>query len=245
MNDSADDSSFTAVAWAAVAGWREAVHTMPFIRALADGSLPTDAFAFYLAQDAAYLVEFARALSAASVLAPHVRAQAFFGTSARNALEVETTLHRDWLSGHGSPVVGEPSPVTSAYTNHLLASCLGGSYPVVVAAVLPCYRLYAHIGEELLRQAGDLTGHPYRRWIATYADPGFQKAAWQACQLTDEAAEGTDDATWARMLAAFERSSMHEYLFFDQGISQPRWPLPPGPKAVLEAPVRDGPLSGP
>jgi thiaminase len=199
---------------------------MPFIRALADGSLPPDAFAFYLSQDAAYLVEFARVLGAASVMAPHGRAQAFYATSARTALEVETTLHREWLSSHGGGAA-EPSPVTSAYTNHLLASCLGGSYPVVVAAVLPCYWLYAHIGNELLCQAGDLTDHPYRRWIATYADPGFQEAARQACQFTDEAAEGTDGVTRVRMLAAFERSSMHEYLFFDQGISQPRWPAPP------------------
>ena len=228
MTDPATDPPFTAVAWAAIDGWRDAVHTMPFIRALADGSLPPDAFTFYLAQDAAYLMEFARALSAASVLAPHLEAQAFYATSARTALEVETTLHREWLSGHGSDVA-QPSPVTNVYTNHLLASCLGGSYPVVVAAVLPCYWLYAHIGGELLRQAGDLTDHPYRRWIATYADPGFQEAARQACRFTDEAAERTDGGTRVRMLAAFERSSMHEYLFFDQGISQPCWPSPPSP----------------
>jgi thiaminase len=232
VTEPAADSKFTAAAWAAIAGWREAVRTMPFIRALADGSLPPDAFAFYLAQDAAYLVEFARALSATSVLAPHARAQAFYATSARTALEVETTLHREWLSRHGSGPA-EPSPVTTAYTNHLLASCLGGSYPVVVAAVLPCYWLYADIGDELLRQAGDLTGHPYRRWIATYADPSFQEAARQACRLTDEAAEGADDAIRVRMLAAFERSSMHEYLFFDQGISQPCWPAPPGASAAM------------
>jgi thiaminase len=228
VTDPAADPSFTAVAWAAIGGWRDAVRTMPFIRALADGSLPPHAFTFYLAQDAAYLVEFARVLSAASMLAPHVRAQAFYATSARTALEVETTLHREWLSGHGTDIP-EPSPVTSAYTNHLLASCLGGSYPVVVAAVLPCYWLYAHIGDELLRQSGDLTDHPYRRWIATYADPGFQEAARQACRLTDQAAEGTDNGTRVRMLAAFERSAMHEYLFFDQGISQPSWPVPPPP----------------
>jgi thiaminase len=217
---------FSTVAWAAIAGWRDAVRTMPFIAALADGSLPPDAFAFYLAQDAAYLVEFSRVLSAASVMAPHPRAQGFYATSAGTALEVETTLHREWLSGHGTGVA-EPSPVTSAYTNHLLAACLGGSYPVVVAAVLPCYWLYAQIGDELLRLAGDLTGHPYRRWIGTYADPGFQEAARQACLLADEAAEGADAATRGRMLTAFERSSMHEYLFFDQGLRQPLWPAPP------------------
>jgi hydroxymethylpyrimidine/phosphomethylpyrimidine kinase len=219
---------FTTRAWDAVAGWRDAVETMPFIRALADGSLPADAFAFYLAQDAAYLVEFSRVLSAASLMAPDTPAQAFYANSARVALEVETALHREWLASHrpGS-ADAEPSPVTSAYTNHLLAACVGGSYPVVAAAVLPCYWLYAHIGDVLLRQAGDLSGHPYAAWISTYADPDFQEAARVARRLTDGAAGSVGPGTRERMLLAFERSSMHEYLFFDQGVSQPRWPTPP------------------
>ena len=240
-----DEARFTDEAWVAIAGWREAVETMPFIRALADGSLPRDAFAFYLAQDSAYLVEFARVLSAASVMAPDPPARTFYASSAYTALEVESTLHREWLAdndpgaaagdarGAGpnqrSTAGAEPSPVTSAYTNHLLAACVGGSYPVLLAAVLPCFWLYAHIGDVLLHRAGDLDTHPYRRWIATYADPGFQEATRAACAHTDRAAEVADAGTRERMLAAFERSSMHEYLFFDQGITRPAWPTPPGP----------------
>jgi thiaminase len=218
---------FTELAWAAISPWRDAVESMPFVRALADGSLPTDAFAFYLAQDAAYLVEFSRVLSATSAAAPDTAAQAFYATSAHTALMVETTLHRDWLRSHGSGDVAPASPVTAAYTNHLLATCVGASYPVLASAVLPCYWLYAHIADVLLRQAGDLTDHPYRRWISTYADPGFQESARTACVLTDRAAEGADPGTRDRMLGAFERSAMHEYLFFDQGISRPSWPVPP------------------
>lgn len=220
---------FTDEAWAVIAGWRDAVETMPFIRALADGSLPRDAFAFYLAQDSAYLVEFARVLSAASMMAPDAPARTFYASSAYTALEVETTLHREWLADNDPGAAGaQPSPVTSAYTNHLLAACVGGSYPVLLAAVLPCFWLYAHIGDVLLHRAGDLDAHPYRRWIATYADPGFQEATRAACAHTDRAAEVADAGTRERMLAAFERSSMHEYLFFDQGITRPAWPTPPG-----------------
>jgi thiaminase len=169
---------FTDEAWAAIEGWRDAVETMPFIRALADGSLPPEAFAFYLAQDAAYLVDFARVLSAAAMLAPDAQARSFYAASAHTALEVELSLHREWLTVNQPDAAGaQPSPVTSAYTNHLLAHCVGGSYPVLLAAVLPCYWLYAHVGDVLLRRAGNLDTHPYRRWISTYADPGFQESA--------------------------------------------------------------------
>jgi thiaminase len=216
---------FTDIAWDRTAGWRDAVERMPFIRALADGSLPADAFGFYLAQDAAYLVEFSRALSIASQLAPDRTAQSFFASSAHVAIEVEADLHRTWLAAHPPPSESaEPSPVTVAYTDHLLATALGGSFPVLVAAVLPCYWLYAHIGEVLLRQAGSLEGHPYQAWISTYADPAFQEATATARAIADGAAAGADQVTTDRMLTAFERSSMHEYLFFEQGLTRPRWP---------------------
>lgn len=231
MSDPDNRGGFSADAWDRVLGWRDAVETMPFIRALADGSLPPEAFTFYLHQDACYLVDFARALSAASLLAPDPAAQRFFAGSAHTALEVESSLHREWLRAHDdgdiSPSVAGGSPVTVAYTDHLLATTARGSYPVLVAAVLPCYWLYAHIGSVLLRQAGDLTDHPYGRWIATYADEGFQEAARLACGFADDAAGETDASTLARMHVAFERSCMHEYLFFEQGLTRPTWLTPP------------------
>jgi hydroxymethylpyrimidine/phosphomethylpyrimidine kinase len=227
MSDGRPSGSFTASAWRDIAGWRDAVAGMPFIRALADGSLAADAFGFYLAQDAAYLVEFARALSVASHLAPTREGQTFFAGSAHQALEVESVLHRDWLSRHGAAQNVPASPVTAAYTDHLLAVGSRDGYPVLVAALLPCYWLYAHIGTVVLAEAGDLDAHPYGQWIKTYADPAFQDAARTACDLADAASDSADATTRARMLAMFVRSSMHEYLFFDQGMSQPDWPTPP------------------
>jgi hydroxymethylpyrimidine/phosphomethylpyrimidine kinase len=227
MTDVRRPGSFTAEAWDSISQWRAAVGAMPFVRALADGSLPADAFGFYLAQDAVYLREFSRALSAASQLAPTQPGQTFFAGSAYTALEVESTLHRDWLSQHDRTQDEPTSPVTAGYTDHLLATAVRGGYPELVAAVLPCYWLYAHIGTVVLAQAGALDRHPYGTWIATYADPGFQQTSNTACDLADAAADSVGPATRTRMLAAFVRSSIYEYLFFDQGLSQPTWPTPP------------------
>ncbi len=221
-----DDDTFTDQAWELIAGWREAIGTMAFIRALSDGTLPEAPFTFYLAQDAIYLAEFARALSLASAQAPTPEGQAFYAGSAHVALDVESSLHRDWLADHAGPASATASPVTAAYTDHLLAVAARGSYPVLAAAVLPCYWLYAHIGSVITSQAGKLTGHPYERWISTYADPAFQKATDTARALADAAARVSESATRSRMLVAFERSSIHEYLFFQQGTHQAGWPTP-------------------
>ncbi|WP_198012549.1 TenA family protein [Promicromonospora sukumoe] len=229
---------FTEEAWDRIAGWRDAVDHMPFIAALADGSLPAEAFAFYLAQDAAYLREYSRVLARAAQSAPDPAAQGFLVRSSVSALEVETALHRDWLGAHTGLAAGdvaavEASPVTAAYTGHLHAAA-SGSYAETIAALLPCYWLYAHVGGVLVdlarRRPGGLAGHPYATWIGTYGDEGFQVATRQACALADDAARWVSPDQRERMLRAFEISSVHEYLFFEQGLTHPAWPTPP-PKA--------------
>ncbi len=76
----------------------EAIYGLDFIKALADGSLPEKEFAYYLAQDALYLNGYSRVLARAAAIAPTEAEQLFWARSAQNCLEVESELHRTWLS---------------------------------------------------------------------------------------------------------------------------------------------------
>ncbi|GAA1829955.1 bifunctional hydroxymethylpyrimidine kinase/phosphomethylpyrimidine kinase [Agromyces salentinus] len=89
--------------WAGIADVRGAIDELPFIRALADGTLAREPFLGYLAQDALYLRDYARVLAEASRLAPDAAAQAFWANSAHGALVGELELHAGWLSGGGAP----------------------------------------------------------------------------------------------------------------------------------------------
>ncbi|GEA88210.1 phosphomethylpyrimidine kinase [Cellulomonas cellasea DSM 20118] len=229
--------AFTHGAWEQVADLRAACDELVFVRGLAAGTLEPAQFAFYLAQDALYLREYSRVLARASELAPDREAQEFFARGAHHCLAVESDLHRRWLGRYGPTRAGDAgtggagtgaaatSPVTAAYTDHLRAVAASGSYAELVAAVLPCYWLYADIGARLLARA-DLDGHPYADWIATYGDPEFARASDRARALTDAAARSVGPAERARMLEAFVRSCRHEWLFFAQGTSMPSWPAP-------------------
>src|SRR5699024_5883674 len=110
-----------------------------FVRALLDGSRPEASFALYLNQDALYLARYSRALAAVAASSSNQEAQAFWAGGATNCLTVESELHRAWLGDRPGAAI---SPVTSAYTNFLLASALGEDTVVGSAAVLPCYWLY-------------------------------------------------------------------------------------------------------
>ena len=194
----------------------EAIYGLDFIKALADGSLPEKEFAYYLAQDALYLNGYSRVLARAAAIAPTEAEQLFWARSAQNCLEVESELHRTWLSTRTAGAT--LGPVTKSYVDHLLAASVSGSYGVLVAAVLPCFWLYAEVGETLYRQfltAGAPESHPYAVWLRTYADEEFAAATRQAVAYTDAAARAASEGERDAMTLAFRQSARYEVDFFD------------------------------
>jgi hydroxymethylpyrimidine/phosphomethylpyrimidine kinase len=210
------EGSFATQLWTAAEKDLAAIYALPFIRDLASGSLPESHFAYYLAQDAIYLNGYSRVLARASALAPTEAEQLFWARSAQQCLEVESELHRSWLSTRPvKPVLG---PVTKSYVDHLVAASASGSYPVLAAAVLPCFWLYAEAGKTLhsrFLEAGEPAGHPYADWLRTYADEGFAEATRTAVAIVDSAGRAASDPERAAMMTAFRQSCRLEVDFFD------------------------------
>lgn len=173
--------------------------------------MTTQLFRGYLAQDAIYLREYARALAAASTLAPTAAEQSFWAGAAREAIDTELALHGTWV-GEADLLAASPSPVTRAYVDHLLALATRGDYAALIAALLPCFWIYQDVGRRLAALARP--GHPYETWLATYADDGFAEATRQAIALVGQHAAGAEAATRARMREAFVVSARHEEAFF-------------------------------
>ena len=73
----------------------------PFVTGLTDGSLPMESFAYYVAQDAHYLRDYARALAMVSAKAPDEASVAMFAAHAQGALGVEQQLHAGFARARG------------------------------------------------------------------------------------------------------------------------------------------------
>jgi thiaminase/transcriptional activator TenA len=219
--------TFTKELWAAMEPIYTAILAHPFVRGLTDGSLPREAFRFYAVQDALYLREFARALSVAAARAPEDDWIIMFNEHAATALRVERALHEGFFREFGltpDAVAATPlAPTNQAYTSYLLAVAYGAPFHENVAALLPCYWIYWEVGKALER-----AGSPdplYARWIATYASEDFGAVV--------RAVLGAVDAVAARLGAA-EREAMrchavttarYEWMFWDMGHRQERWPV--------------------
>ena len=217
---------FSDEAWERTRRLREAIHRLPFNTELAAGSLTRERFRGYILQDALYLGRFSRALAIAAAKAPDSDAMQSFAQSALRAVAVEQALHGQYLREFGIDPArigeAETSPDCLAYTSYLIAAAYHEPWEVLVAALLPCFRIYWDVGCAIAQRAAP--ENPYRAWIDTYADERFGKAVETAVAVGDRAAAAVTATTRAAMLAAFVRACQYEWLFWDGAYRCRGWP---------------------
>lgn len=129
-----------------------------FLVAMVDGTLAMDQFRYYVVQDALYLQDFADALRLLSrktndnenliAKVDSERLKAF----AKGAEEAEMALHnsffREWdISAEGATQM----PHTLLYTSYMKRIVATRPYAEGLAVLLPCFWVYAHVGETMLR----------------------------------------------------------------------------------------------
>jgi thiaminase (transcriptional activator TenA) len=217
---------FSHEAWQRTAPLRAAIHALPFNVELASGALARERFQHYITQDALYLGEFSRCLALAAARAPEAGALQSFAQSALGAVAVERALHEQYLRQFGvdpeSLATAEPAPDCLAYTSFLLSVAYHAPWPVLVAALLPCFWLYWDVGCAIARKSAP--ANPYRAWIDTYADPQFGAAVEAVVATADRAAAAANAAERECMHAAFRRACQYEWLFWDGAYHRRGWP---------------------
>lgn len=203
---------WTAALWAAGGETWHQILDLPFVRALGDGTLDEDLFAFYLDQDALYLRDYSRALATLSARADTAEAQVHWAAGAHEAIAAESQLHEGWLTNRAR--LGGPSPITMGYTNFLRASAAGDDYVVGAAAILPCYWLYEEVGAVLSSQ--NHADHPYAEWLSLYGGEEFAAEVARSLAEVERAFETASPAQRVRAARAYLSACVYEREFFDQ-----------------------------
>ena len=202
-----DDVSLARRLWQANADWAAKILAHPFVQGLGDGSLATASFKSYVAQDAYFLDAFARAY--AFCLAHGTTREDLFGFAELIAgvLE-ELKLHKSYTEKLEVSLDDvTPLPATRAYVDFLLQTARQGQLGETIAAMTPCMRLYAFLGQALAKKD---VAPAYADWVKTYSDPGFEALAVRLESLLDQHAV---DSPVVR--ANYRRAMELEYGFFD------------------------------
>ncbi len=193
--------------WAADHDLAAACLAHPFVQGLADGSLPAWRYRDYVAQDAFFLRAFAQAYGLAARGADDAEGRALYRELSAG-IEEELALHRGMAARLGIDLESvEPSDATLAYTEFLVATAATRPEACTAAAMLPCLRLYAWLGQEL--RGVLVESSPWADWVRTYADPAFD-ALWRRLAPRLERA----DATLHQELGRLHRRAMRLELAF-------------------------------
>jgi thiaminase/transcriptional activator TenA len=218
---------FTDELWRGIADIYGAILAHPFLAGLTDGTLPADAFAFFVVQDALYLQRYAQALAVVASRAPTSAGTEMFARHAAGIVTVERELHDSLLADLGlepeSIDQAEPAPTTLAYTSYLMAASRGGSYAEGVGTVLPCYWIYWEVGKELLRR-----GSPdprYQKWIDTYSGDEYGDEVREVLDVAEVLGRELAPAERDRVREHFRATSRYEWMFWDMGYRQETWPV--------------------
>jgi thiaminase/transcriptional activator TenA len=199
--------SLSAALWAENADLAQAALAHPFVTGLGEGTLPRDRFAGYVAQDAFFLEAFARAYALGAAHSSDRAGLDAFADLLTGVRE-ELRLHGSYAARWGIELTRvAPLPATLAYTDFLLATASRGDTGLTCAAMVPCMRLYAFLGQTLATEV-DRAGE-YAEWVTAYADPGFEELAGTLERLLDTGV-GTPEVH-----RAYRRAMQLELGFFD------------------------------
>jgi len=151
-----------------------------FLERLANGTLPIEAFKYYLIQDYLYLIQFARANSLAGYKAKNLED---IVRSAEIVLHInrEMSLHLGYCAKFGLSkediLKVEESQACTAYTRFVLDTGSSDDWLALQIALAPCLIGYGVIAKRLHADSNTLReGNRYWKWIENYAAEDYDEA---------------------------------------------------------------------
>ncbi len=198
----------------------------PFVQQLEQGTLPKQAFQFYLKQDYLFLLNFGRAWALAAFKADTLDQLRGASHTLDVIINTEIKLHvqycKDWgISEKEAQQVAE-HPSNVAYTRFALDCGQRGDLLNLYAAMSPCVMGYGEIGKQLEKSKNS---NPYQSWIEMYASDDFQSLCTHHAQGMQVIAEqkgvtSPQDPRFAQLAEQFETSTIMEQAFWQMGLDQ-------------------------
>lgn len=205
--------------------WELSLHH-PFVQGIVRGDLPLNTFKNYIMQDIYYLKHYGKVHAFAAAHADDFSVAAKLADKAKRTAQAELTVHQEHAKHlHITDEDIEsfkPAPTAYAYTSHMYRAALSGSLAQIVAAMLPCYWLYADIG--LQNKDAEPKEEIYIAWIQTYASDWFQESTKEMINLLDTLVSEASSSEKEKIKQQFVLSKEYELAFWDMAYNFETWP---------------------
>lgn len=197
-----------------------------FVRQLAAGTLPAEAFRHYLKQDYLFLIHFGRAYALATYKSRDITELRHSLDGLKTIIDVELGLHIDYCREWGiseADLAGLPEArATMAYTRYVLDTGNRGDLLDMHVALAPCLVGYGVISRWQAEQPFTVRGdaNPFEKWLQMYESEAFQAAmrdeiAWLDARLAD-----VTPARFAELTQVFRDATRLEIDFWQMGLDR-------------------------
>lgn len=210
-------------AWEATQPIFQQILELPFIKELMNGTLDRKKFNFYIQQDALYLADYGKVLAGATLKLKKTEHIDAFIHFAGESVAVEKALHASFTNELSGQKL-EASPSCLLYTSYLMKQLSDAPAEVIVAATLPCFRIYQEVGDYILAHQ-NADNNPYQSWIDTYGGDDFAASVALATSIADELAENCTPEQLDAMTQAFILCSKMEWKFWESAWRLEQWEI--------------------
>ncbi len=197
----------------------------PFVQGIVKGDLPLDNFKYYILQDIYYLKHYGKIHAIAASQAEDFQVTALLAQKAQKTAQAELTVHNEHaeiLNITDEDIKNfKPAPTAYAYTSHLYRATMFGNLAHSVAAILPCYWLYADIGKK--NEGASPEPQIYRNWINMYASDWFQNSTNDMIDLLNTLVEDMNDKEKDNVKEQFIIAKEYELHFWEMSYIKETW----------------------
>lgn len=196
----------------------------PFVKSLADGTLPLEKFQFFMIQDHLYLMQYAKVFALGVLKAKNESDMRLFSSLIAATLDTENALHQDYLRrlniSQEMIAQAKPSIVTDSYTNYMIAIAEKEGLGELMAAVLSCSWSYKLIGDFMEKFPGATEQEFYGEWVNMYISDGYRSSNQLMIDMVDRLTEGYTEQQIQNLEHIVYVCSQYEYMFWDMAWNQ-------------------------
>ena len=191
--------------------WEAYVHH-PWMTAIHTGTLTIDQFAFFVAHDMPYQIDFMHALTLAATRSEEpdtwLRIRAAIAAEGKFEEGLLADLGTSWTYDRWSA-----GPAREGYMNHLSRVALEGTPGDIAAALLPCA---AGFTEAMSTKASEAATQPlFARWLAFYENPDQAALSTDLVGVFEREMARTGGGDQAAAQQILIRSLHHQIAVFD------------------------------
>lgn len=204
--------------------WEQSLNH-PFVQGIVRGDLPLDTFKYYILQDIYYLKHYGKVHALAAAQADDFAVTGMLAEKAKLTAQAELTVHEEHANilniSKQEMDDFKPAPTGYAYTSHLYHAAQTGRLAHTVAAMLPCYWLYADIGlaNQDVRPEQDI----YYNWLQMYASDWFQESTREMIDLLNDLVKNESDYEKEKIKEQFIIAKEYELNFWEMSYTHETW----------------------